>query len=213
MSIIAKQGGSSNAPKKVVPSGSHVARCYGMIQIGTLESEWAGEKKVQHKVMIDWELPLELAVFKEGEGEKPFVISKEFTLSFHEMSALRKYLQSWRGKPFTDSEANAFDISKLIGSTCMLNIIHKASTDGSKTYANIAGISPIPKGLTCPDQINATRLLSYSDWNQEVFMGLPDWLAEKIASTPEYKAKFAMNTAPTLDVVWSDDNEGDGLPF
>lgn len=210
MAIIAPKSGGSNLPKKVVPAGSHVARCYSMIQIGTVESEYLGEKKTLHKVMIDFELPLETAVFREGEPEKPFVISKEYTLSFHEKSTLRSHLQSWRGKAFTDEEAAKFDITKLVSATCMLNVVHKASADGTKTYANIASISPIPKGLTCPEQVNPTRILAYDSWNQDVFMSLPEWLADKISSTPEYKSKFSMEKPIALDVVAE---ESDPLPF
>jgi hypothetical protein len=210
MSIIAPKSGGSNLPRKVVPAGSHVARCYSMIQIGTVESEYLGEKKTLHKVMIDFELPLETAVFREGEPEKPFVISKEYTLSFHEKSTLRSHLQSWRGKAFTDEEAAKFDITKLVGATCMLNVVHKASADGTKTYANIASISPIPKGLTCPEQVNPTRILAYDSWNQDVFMSLPEWLADKISATPEYKSKFSMEKPVVLDVVATDD---ESLPF
>jgi hypothetical protein len=210
MAIIAPKSGGSNLPKKVVPAGSHVARCYSMIQIGTVESEYLGEKKTLHKVMIDFELPLETAIFREGEPEKPFVISKEYTLSFHEKSTLRSHLQSWRGKAFTDEEAAKFDITKLVGATCMLNVVHKASADGTKTYANIASISPIPKGLTCPEQVNPTRILAYDSWNQDVFMSLPEWLADKISATPEYKSKFSMEKPIVLDVV---SEESDALPF
>lgn len=210
MAIIAPKSGGSNLPKKVVPSGSHVARCYSMIQIGTVESEYLGEKKLQHKVTIDFELPLETAVFREGEPEKPFVISKEYTLSFHEKSTLRSHLQSWRGKAFTDEEAAKFDITKLVTATCMLNVVHKASADGTKVYANIASISPIPKGLTCPEQVNTTRILSYDAWNQDVYMSLPEWLADKISATPEYKAKFSMEKPVVLDMVSEDIND---LPF
>ena len=206
MAIIAPKSGGSNLPKKVVPAGSHVARCYSMIQIGTVESEYLGEKKTLHKVMIDFELPLETAVFREGEPEKPFVISKEYTLSFHEKSTLRSHLQSWRGKAFTDEEAAKFDITKLVGATCMLNVVHKASADGTKTYANIASISPIPKGLTCPEQVNPTRILAYDSWNQDVFMSLPEWLADKISATPEYKSKFSMDKPVVLDVVATDED-------
>lgn len=210
MAIIAPKSGGSNLPKKVVPAGSHVARCYSMIQIGTVESEYLGEKKTLHKVMIDFELPLETAIFREGEPEKPFVISKEYTLSFHEKSTLRSHLQSWRGKAFTDEEAAKFDITKLVGATCMLNVVHKASTDGTKTYANIASISPIPKGLTCPEQVNPTRILAYDSWNQDVFMSLPEWLADKISATPEYKSKFSMDKPVVLDVLAE---ESDPLQF
>lgn len=211
MAIIPKTGGSS-APKQVTPAGSHVARCYGMIEVGTVEQVYQGETKKAHKVIIDFELPLETSVFREGEPEKPFVISKEYTLSFHEKSTLRAHLSSWRGKPFSDAEAANFDITKLVGVPAMVNVIHKASADGTKTYANIASISPMPKGLVCPEQVNQSRILAYSAWNQEVFMGLPEWLANKISETPEYKAKFAMpnNQSIGLDIIEEDSNP---LPF
>jgi hypothetical protein len=213
MSIIPKVSGGSNAPKKVCPSGSHVARCYGMIELGTVKSEYLGEVKHLHKVIIDFELPLETSVFKEGEPEKPFIISKEYTLSFHEKSTLRAHLSSWRGKPFTDSEAANFDITKLVGVPAMVNVIHRASADGTKTYANIASISPMPKGLQCPDQINPSRILSFSSWNQELFMTLPEWLADKISLTPEYKAKFSMDS-PKQEVFNIDKVDDDQtLPF
>jgi hypothetical protein len=215
MSIIAKSSGGGSIERKVVPAGNHVARCYGMIQIGTVEQEYMGEKKKLHKVMVDFELPLEMAVFKEGEEAKPFVISKDFTLSFNEKSTLRKMLESWRGKAFTDQEAANFDITKLVGAPCMLNIVHKASADGTKTYANITGITPIPKGLQCPEQVNSTRILAYDAWNQDLFMTLPEWLADKISATPEYKDKFAMDTpkqeAFNLDKV--EDDSDSALPF
>lgn len=214
MAIIAKNTGTSNSPRKVCPAGSHIARCYGMIEIGTIKNEYLGEVKNQYKVMIDFELPNELEVFKEGEAPQPYVISKEFTLSFHEKATLRAQLSSWRGKPFSDEEAAKFDITKLVGVPAMINVIHKPSADGSKVYANIASISPIPKGMECPPQINPTRVLSYDTWNQDLFMSLPDWLAERISSTPEYKAKFdiSSNGAPKLDVIGSKSEE-EVLPF
>lgn len=203
--------------RKVIPAGNYVARCYGMIQIGTVkEKTMTGEEREVHKVLIDWELPTELVVFNPDKGEQPFVFSKDYTLSMHELSSLRKMISSWRGKQLTDAEANDFDITKLVGATCMLNIVHKASKDGSKTYANLAGVSPLPKGFKCPDQINPTRILEYDNWNQELFLSLPEWLADKISSSKEYKAMFDMNTKPS-DIpqmpMPTIEDELDSLPF
>jgi hypothetical protein len=47
------------------------------------------------------------------------VISKEFTLSMHEKSTLRQFLESWRGKAFTEKEALSFDVTALIGKPCL----------------------------------------------------------------------------------------------
>lgn len=199
MAIIAKSSGGS-IERKIIPAGLHVARCYGMIEIGTVTETVMGEPKTAHKILIDWELPLEKAVFTEEKGEQPFVFSKEFTLSMHEKSNLRSVLTSWRGKPFSDEEASKFDITKLIGVPCMLNIVHRVSKDGSKTYATLAGVTPLAKGMACPDPITPTRILSFDSWNQEIFMTLPNWLADKITSSKEFTQQFG-GALPTSSPV------------
>ncbi len=169
-----------------VPAGSHIARCYSMIEIGTVSYDWQGEKKHLHKVRITWELPLETKVFDEAKGEQPFSISKEYTLSMHEKANLRKDLEAWRGKAFTDDEARGFDITVLVGKPCMLNIVH-ATKDGN-TYANVAGISPMPKGLECPKQVNTSFVLSYDAFDFNKFDVLPQFLKDKMMTTPEFQA-------------------------
>ncbi len=37
-----------------------------------------------------------------------------------------------------------FDIEKLVGKNCLINIVH--NTKGDKTYANISGVMALPKG-------------------------------------------------------------------
>lgn len=197
--------GGGNYEKKIIPQGNHVARCYGMIEIGTVDEVIMGEKKQIHKILIDWELPNETAVFKEENGEQPFVYSKDFTLSMNEKANLRKMITAWTGKQMNDAEAEAFDVTSLIGQSCMLNIVHNKSKDGTKTYANLAGVTPLPKGFACPPQVNPSRLLEYENWNQEVFMGLPAWLSDKICTSKEYKLKFSMpskdQVSAKLDIV------------
>lgn len=186
MSIIAtnKGGGNNIEP---IPTGNYPARCYSMIHIGTVEENILGTIKILNKVRITWELPTELKVFKEENGEQPIVISKEFTLSMHEKSTLRNYLKNWRGKDFTEEEANAFDITKLIGVPCMLNITHKKSKDGQRTYAEIGSISTMPKGFECPPQINESFIFTYENFNENNFNKLPEFIRLKMITSEEYK--------------------------
>lgn len=186
MSIIAtnKGGGNNIEP---IPTGNYPARCYSMVHIGTVEENILGTIKILNKVRITWELPTELKVFKEENGEQPIVISKEFTLSMHEKSTLRNYLKNWRGKDFTEEEANAFDITKLIGVPCMLNITHKKSKDGQRTYAEIGSISTIPKGFECPPQINESFIFTYENFNENNFNKLPEFIRLKMITSEEYK--------------------------
>jgi len=201
--------------KRVNP-GTYVARCYSMIEIGTIETEYLGEKKKRHEVMLTWELPTEQEVFHEEKGEEPFVVSKTYGLSMHEKSTLRRDLESWRGLGFTEQEAAKFDITKLMGVPCMISIIHRpGKVDPTKTYVEISTISKMPKGLQCPTQINPSRILSFENWNQELYDSLSDFLKEKIASSDEYKAMNAGSSEP--QEVKSSNNSAeinpDDLPF
>lgn len=176
------EGGSNFLP---LESGTYPARCYSMVHIGTVTEEFNGEKKQQNKVRITWELPTELKEFKRGEGEKPYVLSKEFTLSLHEKSTLRAFLKSWRGKDFTDDEAKTFDITKLLGVACMLSVGN--SENNGKTYANINSVSPVIKGYEVPKQFNPTFELNYDNFTIEAFNSLPEFIRKKMETSLEFK--------------------------
>jgi len=192
---------------ELVPSGNHIARCYSMIDLGTSYNEMY--KLDQHKVRISWELPNEKVIFQQERGEQPFSISKDFTISMNEKANLRKMLESWRGKGFNEVEAERFDITKLLGIPCMLNVIHKTSAKGNQ-YADIASISPIPKGTLAPDQINSTFEFSLTEWSEDKFNKLPEWIQTQIKASHEYKSIFN----PTNREVGNEtDNSNDDLPF
>ena len=210
--IIATAGTGTNY--EPLPAGNYVARCYSMVHIGTIKEEYQGETKMQNKVRITWELPTETKVFKEENGEQPYVLSKEFTLSMHEKSTLRKWLESWRGKAFTQEESKAFNVAKLVGAACMLNVIHKEKKDGGKK-AEISSISAMPKGLQCPEAINKPVIFSVLDFDSELFADFPDFLKEKIKGSNEYKAMAApmVATEPYKQEEETFTANTDDLPF
>lgn len=205
MAIIAEDKSSDYV---LIPSGNHVARCYAMVEIGTIKEEagiYAG--KEMHKVRLTWETPHEAHDF--GKGLQPFSVSKEFTLSMNEKATLRKMLEGWRGKAFTDEEAKRFDVTKLLGVPCMISVIHKTSGKGGK-YADISSIATLPKGLECPAQINESYVLSFDSWNQNIFDALPDYVKTKIKSSKEFTT---MTMPGHTEMNQSPNEEGDDLPF
>lgn len=169
-------------------AGTYAARLYQIIHIGNIETEWQGETKIVNKIRFTFELPTELKVFKEENGEQPFVLSQEFTLSLGEKANLRKFIDNWTGKKMTDDDAKGLDIESLIGKEGLINAVQ--TEKNGKTYTNIGGISPLPKGMKCPPAINQPLILNYTDkWNEDVFDNLPDFLKEKIASSKEWQLK------------------------
>ena len=152
-----------------VPEGTHKARCFQVIDLGTQPgSKMYPDHK--HKVRIVWELPDE-KIEIEGE-QKPMTIGNEYTMSLHEKANLRRDLESWRGKVFTDDELGGFDIAKLLGVPCLMTVVHKQS--GDKTYANIKGVMGMPeiyRGDMQP-QFNKSVHYQLEDGENEVFKSL-----------------------------------------
>lgn len=184
--FIPEPNGSNFTPP---PAGNHVAICYRFIDLGTQMVEWKGTRKTQRKVLITWELPNELMTEGELAG-KPFTIGQRYTWSMSEKSNLRHDLEAWRGKAFTNDDfagPNRFNIKNIIGKSCMVNIVH-SDKDGT-TYANIAGVTPVPKGMTIPAAINDPVYFALDPpfFDASVLEKLSDKLKETIKSSPEFR--------------------------
>lgn len=179
MAIIASNtgGGGDFSP---APQGTHVAICNMVVDLGKQKGEYQGVANIKHKVFVRWELPHERLTWTDREGkehEGPRVISKTYTLSLHENSAMRADLVGWRGRQFTPEEEAAFDVSKLLGVPCMITVVHNRS--GDKTYANVQAVSGIPKGMDRPTRTECDPIL-YDNDNLSSWDSLPEWLQKKI---------------------------------
>jgi hypothetical protein len=193
--------------------GTFVARCISMIELGTIPVDFGNGEKMQKQVLITWELPTELHVFDEAKGEQPFVVSKTYNLSMNKTATLRIDLQNWRGKEYTEEEASKVDITKLIGQACQLSIIHRAGVkDSSKTYVKISAITKLMKGMTCPPQVNPSRLLCYDNFDWNVFDNLSDFVKDQVKSSEEFK-KMQEPDVSHDGVSVDATNDDDNLPF
>lgn len=201
--------------RELIPAGNYVATCYSMIQIGTIDNTFKGVTKKTPKIRLGWELNDELKVFKEGEQPKPWVIEKEYSLYMTDKSNLRKDLESWRGATWSDKEAEDFDITKLVGAPCMLNIIHHTA-DSGKVYEKISGITSLPKSVPTPKPFNPKRVLEFENWNQELFESLPEFIRDSIKSSLEYQAMMNKDNNTFIDDKGQPlpvDDESSDLPF
>lgn len=162
------------------PAGTHVARAIRLIDMGTQETTFQGAAKQQRKVYIEWELTNE----KNSDGQ-PMTIGKRYTLSSSPKANLRKDLQAWRGKRFSDDEIAAFDIRKILGTACLVSVIKN-----DRDYSDVDSISQLPKGTEVPALIGDTTYLSLetSDFEPAVYESLSDKLRETIARSPEFAA-------------------------
>ena len=136
---IYSKAGATFAP---APAGAHAAVCVDIVDLGILEVTYGGKTKKQHKVKIVWQID------ELRDDGRPFHLGKRYTNSLHEKAVLRKDLESWRGKPFTNEELQGFDLEVLLSKGCMINVIH--SSANGNTYANVTTVMRGPKGMQMP---------------------------------------------------------------
>ena len=131
----------------------------------------------KRQILVIWEVPEQTS-----ETSEPLTISKFYTLSLHEKSNLGIDLTSWRGRPFSETEKKGFDISKLIGHTCLLNVIQ-----GNKNN-KIGSIMPLPKGDKIAEQYHTGvvfDLEKYQKGQKEIFNQLSEGIRNIILRSKE----------------------------
>ena len=175
MTSIVAQEGVKEYPK--VPKGVHNARCVKVIDLGTQRSDYGGQITYKRQVLVIWETPEQL------NNDQPMTISKFYTLSLHEKSNLGQDLVSWRGRPFTETEKQGFDITKLIGVTCQLNVMH---TDSGKE--RISSVMPLGKNTKINEQFHPSVSFSIDDFQKgkrETFNQLSEGIRKMILRSKE----------------------------
>jgi hypothetical protein len=219
MGLMAKDSGGGDF--KRVPPGVYVARCIGLIDLGTQEVEFQGDKKLQHKALVKWEVfgeeddgtPLTVEV---NGVQVPLTVSKRYTMSLSTKARLRADLAAWRGRDFTQEELKSFDVSKLLGAYCMLNV-QQNETNG-KTYTNVQSITPVPKGLPKPAGVHPTVRFDLDEPDVAVYESFHEKLQETIAASAEWKAMHSPReggSKPTTKPVTGTgfDDMDDDIPF
>lgn len=190
---------SSIAP---IPQGTYLAVCYMLVDLGMQYSE--AFKKSSRKVLIGWEVPEETITI-DGE-ERPRNINKQYTASLNESASLRQDLAAWRGRDFTPEELEAFDLRNIVGTSCMINVVHKVKKDG-KTFANIQSIMALPKGMPKGELDQKPVIFDLDTAEVEQVDGLPGWIADMIKKSSTYQEKLVQ--APEMTEA---EDDGD-IPF
>lgn len=129
----------------IAPEGLHAAVCCDVIDCGQQQTPF-GPK---HKVELRWQLAD--SVDSEKGPQRP-VVRQRYTNSLHEKARLRTMLEMWRGRKFSKEELQGFDLEKLTGASCQVQIIHHTTDEGS-TYANVNTVIPLGKGM---DKVTST---------------------------------------------------------
>lgn len=199
MGTVAKA--SSGTDFELPEAGAVIGRCYMVADLGTQDTTFKGTPKKAHKILLSWELS---ELMEDG---RPFSISSRYTLSLFDQAILRQHLESWRGKGFTEEELAGFDVKNVLGKYCLLSIVHK--TEGDRTYANVKGIMPVPKGMDKPAAANKDV---YFDVDTGDLASIPEWVQNLVKKSDEWKAHGQPAPAAKAPAGKFDDMEDD-IPF
>jgi len=208
--IIAKDngGGTDFEP---VPEGIHVCVCDAVIGLGLQQTNYGPKEQVY----LRWQVVGQTVDIK-GE-QMPMVLGNVYTLSLAEKANLRKHLEAWRGRKFTETELAGFDIGSVVGAGCQIQVVHNQSADKTKTYANIGSIMGLPAGTPKPAVVGQTIVYNHDEGETTVSMSLPAFLRKKLGLEVQDKQrepgsddgpKQQSNTAPAPDVPYNDE-----IPF
>jgi len=200
---------------KPIGPGVYIAVCYGLIDLGTHENPVFGGD--QHKVLIQWELPEVRGEFeRDGKAVNlPRAISRRYTLSLSDKSHLRKDLESWRGRKFTDDELDGFDLRAVLGTPCQLQIVHETGKDG-RVFANVAAIMALPKDTSQPSRPeNPIAYFSFEETGDKPELPeLPDWVRDIITESKEWRKSMKSNATSTQPSASSPDTDDeDNIKF
>lgn len=132
------------------PEGLHQAVCIDVVELGLVTTQYQGKPYTRRCSEIRWVIE---AI--DPKTNKQHIVLRRFTESLSTKGHLRPFLEAWRGKKFTNEELKGFDIEKLIGANCQLQIIHNIGNDG-ETYSNVQAVVPMHK--------NAARMAVPADY-------------------------------------------------
>jgi hypothetical protein len=132
----AKGGGDYELP----PAGSHAAVLVALFDLGHHVEKYGDDPPYSsRKLFLVWEITSE-----KSETGAPFFIGARFTRSMSDKSNLGRLIASWRGQSLGKGEK--FDLSKLLGQSCLLTVTHEISARGN-TYASVTSAGKLPKSL------------------------------------------------------------------
>lgn len=129
MSFVVSEGANFTP----APEGLWQAVCVDVVDLGMVTSKTYN--KAQRRAL----LVFQISEVDPENGER-FQVRRSFGATLGKKGKLRPFLESWRGGAFKESDLEGFDLERLVGVNCKLQIIH--AVDDGTTYANIVTVIP-----------------------------------------------------------------------
>lgn len=194
MNINNAKSPASDRPVILAEEGVQLGVLVQVIDLGIQEQRpYKGqEKPPARELRITFELVNDVHDF-DGE-EKPLLVSEKFKFSGDDRSKCYKFLTGMDPA----MKISGGDWTKLLGKACQVQIVHNTNEKTGRTYANIAGVSPLMKGMPEPETtLNEQLWYNTEDHDQEVYDKLPEFLQDMINRDGEVKQDDTDTTTTT----------------
>lgn len=178
-----------------VEPGPYIAVCVHSIDLGEQLCEYKDKgKSYNNQVQLVFELIGE-TVEIDGKPE-PRTLSRTFNFARGRNGGLRKFVQTWLGKTFSDEAFAEFDTNDLVGMPAQLSVILNESGE----YANIDTIMQLPKGMPAPKATLPLIRFDMEPWDDAAFEQLPDRAKERIKKSTQYQKLHVPTDSVDVDV-------------
>jgi hypothetical protein len=119
--------------REIPPAGPINAVCWKVFRVGLQPNRLGPAFQV---VVIAFETEYR---YQTGDYQgKRWICYQKYRASLGKKAYLRRDLESWRGKPFDETELGGFNLKKIEGRPCLITLIHKEG------YANLAAVAKLP---------------------------------------------------------------------
>ena len=206
--LIATSSGRETIP---IPAGVYLGRCYSVVDLGRQFNPKFDN--VNHQIIITWEVPkVRIDIEKDGEKKSmPRVISQTYTLSLNEKANLRRLLESWRGKPFSETELRGFDLKSLVGKPCQIQVLNKTSLVTGKVQNRVGAVLPLQEGSKAPPAENPTLFFSLANRNlsDQLPDSMPKWIQKLVLNSEEMQG---IANEPAVPLIPAGPATSDDMP-
>lgn len=178
----------STVKRELPEEGTHPLRCTEFIDMG----EQPGSKQFpdpRRKSKLGFQL-----VEEQTSQGKAMMVYKDYTFSASTKGNLMKDIKAWFG--LKDNQIAEFDMDQVLDKEGIGTIVLQETANGE--FANLTNISAVPKGTKVRKATEPIRslYLTEEEFDQDVFDALPEWLRNKIATSPEYAEVMKARAKP-----------------
>lgn len=172
---------ASNKPRPVPKAGTQAMRVLQVVDLGIqARKPFQGtERKPVRQVMLTFELCNDKMEYN-GEEVPLRISTRALTLSADPKGNLFKMMNGIDPTNKLKGDLDLYPNTAVLGT-----IVH--TEDGDKTYANIAGVMPVPDGFPVPPLHDKPCVFNFDNPTLESYSLLPNWIHKKIAEATNFE--------------------------